>query len=38
VCRFASLASGEAIEDLQPFVARDFVAALLGLDAADGRA
>ena len=29
---------GEAIEDLQPFVARDFVAALLGLDAADGRA
>ena len=29
---------GEAIEDLQPFVADDFVAALLGLDAADGRA
>ncbi len=29
---------GEAIEDLQPFVAHDFVAALLGLDAADGRA
>ncbi|MGB2942384.1 MAG: signal recognition particle-docking protein FtsY [Candidatus Macondimonas sp.] len=29
---------GEAIEDLQPFVAHDFVAALLGLDAAEGRA
>ena len=29
---------GEAIEDLQPFVAHDFVAALLGLDAEDGRA
>ena len=29
---------GEGIEDLQPFVADDFVAALLGLDAADGRA
>jgi fused signal recognition particle receptor len=29
---------GEAIEDLQPFVAQDFVAALLGLDATDGRA
>jgi fused signal recognition particle receptor len=29
---------GEAIEDLQPFVAHDFVAALLGLDAANGRA
>jgi len=29
---------GEAIEDLQPFVAHDFVAALLGIDAANGRA
>ncbi|MGB7290327.1 MAG: signal recognition particle-docking protein FtsY [Candidatus Macondimonas sp.] len=29
---------GEGIEDLQPFVADDFVAALLGLDAADERA